>query len=305
MALTLLQMVNRAQALIGIAQSNAVIGATDLQTAQLLALSNQLGADLAREYDWQRLVKIYVFQGADQISLVGQTTISAFTIKGLSTTSNLSTAMVVAGNGIPAFAEITTIDSLTQVTLNMPATLTTASSSCSFQQQDYSLPSDYDRAISDTGWDRTDHWKNIGPKGSQEWQWLVGGLISTSPVYRWRIYQNKMRFFGSPTTAINFAYEYVSSNWVIATGADTASKTAFSVDTDTYIFKDDVMVLGLRYYWTRAQKLDFTTELIDFQRAMSTAKAQDIPEGAKSLSPDYALALLSPASVPDATWNIT
>jgi hypothetical protein len=58
-----------------------------------------------------------------------------------------------------------------------------------FAKQDYDpMPGGYDRMISDTNWDRTDHWRNLGPKSSQDWQFLQGGIISIGPRERFRIY---------------------------------------------------------------------------------------------------------------------
>jgi hypothetical protein len=61
MAYTLLQLVDRVAAQIGITQPNAVIGSTDPQINQLQYLAEQLGQDLLKEYEWQRLVKPYYF----------------------------------------------------------------------------------------------------------------------------------------------------------------------------------------------------------------------------------------------------
>ena len=62
--------------------------------------------------------------------------------------------------------------------MTMPATADGSGITLTFAKQDYSLPSDYARMVSDTNWDRTNHWRNLGTKSSQEWQWLQGGVIS-------------------------------------------------------------------------------------------------------------------------------
>ena len=172
-----------------------------------------------------------------------------------------------------------------------------------FAKQDYDLPDGYDRMISDTNWDRTDHWRNLGPKSSQDWQFLQGGIISIGPRERYRIYNNKFRIFQALTTVYNFAFEYVSNYWVCAAGSDQGSKSAYTADTDTSIFPDDLMLAGLKFYFLKAKKLDYSIELGEFMRALSYCKAQDQPVSAMSLAPVGMNQLVGPWSVQDGNWH--
>jgi hypothetical protein len=214
----------------------------------------------------------------------------------------LQVGNVITGTGQAPYAEILTIDSGTQVTLNTPVATSTSSVSMTFAKQDYDLPDGYDRMISDTNWDRTDHWRNLGPKSSQDWQFLQGGIISIGPRERYRIYNNKFRIFQALTTVYNFAFEYVSNYWVCATGSDQGSKSAYTVDTDTSIFPDDLMLAGLKFYFLKAKKLDYSIELGEFMRALSYCKAQDQPVSAMSLAPVGMNQLVGPWSVQDGNW---
>ena len=174
-------------------------------TLQMLALANRLGKDLVRDYEWERLVKAYIFQTQAAVTTTGNITSASSIITSIPDTSSLAVGNVVTGTGVQPYAEILTIDSGTQVTLNMPVTTSTSSVSLTFAKQDYSLPADYDRMVSDTNWDRTNHWRNLGTKSSQEWQWLQGGVISIGPRERYRIYQNKLRIFAAITSIYSFA----------------------------------------------------------------------------------------------------
>jgi hypothetical protein len=171
-----------------------------------------------------------------------------------------------------------------------------------FAKQDYDLPGGYDRMISDTNWDRTDHWRNLGTKSSQDWQFLQGGIISIGPRERYRIYNNKFRIFQALTTVYNFSFEYVSNWWVCATGSDQGSKSAYTVDTDTSVFPDDLMLAGLKFYFLKAKKLDYGVELGEFLRTLSYCKAQDVPVSAMSLAPVGMNQLVGPWSVQDGNW---
>jgi hypothetical protein len=302
MSYTLLQLVDQMSAELGLTQPATVIGSSNNQTVQILALANRLGKDLVRDFEWQRLVQAYIWQTQNAVSTTGDITANSRVITNIPNTSGLQVGNVVTGTGQTPYAEILTIDSSSQVTLNAPVTTSTASVSMTFAKQDYDLPSGYDRMISDTNWDRTDHWRNLGTKSSQDWQFLQGGIISIGPRERYRIYNNKFRIFQALTTVYNFSFEYVSNWWVCATGSDQGTKSAFTADTDTCVFPDDLMLAGLKFYFLKAKKLDYSIELGEFMRTLSYCKAQDVPVSAMSLAPVGMNQLVGPWSVQDGNW---
>ena len=302
MSYTLLELVDQVSGELGLTQPPLVIGSTNNQTIQLLALAQRLGKDLVRDFEWQKLVKAYIWQTQNAVSTTGTITANSKIITNIPSTASLQVGNVITGTGQTPYAEILTIDSSTQVTLNAPVTTSTASVSMTFAKQDYDLPSGYDRMISDTNWDRTDHWRNIGTKSSQDWQFLQGGIISIGPRERYRIYNGKFRIFQALTTVYNFSFEYVSNYWVCATGSSEGTKKEFTADTDTSVFPDDLMMAGLKFYFLKAKKLDYGIELGEFTRALSYNKAQDVPVPSMSLAPVGMNQLVGPWSVQDGNW---
>ena len=302
MAYTLLQLVDQVSGELGLTQPASVIGSTNNQTMQMLALAQRLGKDLVRDYEWQKLVQAYIWQSEVAVSTTGTITAGSSVITAIPSTAALQVGNVVTGTGQAPYAEILTIDSGTQVTLNTPVSTSTASVSMTFAKQDYPLPSGYDRMISDTNWDRTNHWRNLGTKSSQDWQFLQGGIISIGPRERYRIYNGKFRIFQALTTVYNFSFEYVSNYWVCAAGSSTGTKAAYTADTDTSVFPDDLMLAGLRFYFLKAKKLDYGAELAEFNRALSYCKAGDVPVSAQSLAPVGMNQLVGPWSVQDGNW---
>jgi len=299
---TLLELVDQVTAELGLTQPTSVIGSTNNQTVQLLGLAQRLGKDLVRDFEWQKLVKAYIWQTEAAINTTGNITSGSRVITNIPSTTGLQVGNVITGVGQTPYAEILTIDSSTQVTLNAPVSTSTASVSMTFAKQDYDVPSDYDRMISDTNWDRTDHWRNLGTKSSQDWQFLQGGIISIGPRERYRIYNGKFRIFQALTTVYNFSFEYVSNYWVCAAGSATGSKSAYTIDTDTSVFPDDLMLAGLKFYFLKAKKLDYGIELGEFTRALSYNKAQDVPVPSMSLAPVGMNQLVGPWSVQDGNW---
>jgi hypothetical protein len=302
MSYTLLELVDQVSGELGLTQPPLVVGSTNNQTIQLLALAQRLGKDLVRDFEWQKLVKAYIWQTQNAISTTGTITANSKIITNIPSTASLQVGNVITGTGQTPYAEILTIDSSTQVTLNAPVTTSTASVSMTFAKQDYDLPSGYDRMISDTNWDRTDHWRNLGTKSSQDWQFLQGGIISIGPRERYRIYNGKFRIFQALTTVYNFSFEYVSNYWVCAAGSSEGTKAQFTADTDTCVFPDDLMMAGLKFYFLKAKKLDYGIELGEFTRALSYNKAQDVPVPSMSLAPVGMNQLVGPWSVQDGNW---
>ena len=302
MSYTLLELVDQVSGELGLTQPPLVIGSSNNQTIQLLALAQRLGKDLVRDFEWQKLVKAYIWQTQNAVSTTGNITANSKIITNIPSTANLQVGNVITGTGQTPYAEILTIDSSTQVTLNAPVTTSTASVSMTFAKQDYDLPAGYDRMISDTNWDRTDHWRNIGTKSSQDWQFLQGGIISIGPRERYRIYNGKFRIFQALTTVYNFSFEYVSNYWVCAAGSSEGTKKEYTADTDTSVFPDDLMMAGLKFYFLKAKKLDYGIELGEFTRSLSYNKAQDVPVPSMSLAPVGMNQLVGPWSVQDGNW---
>ena len=307
MSRSLLGLIDQASGEMGLAQPASVIGIAINQTMQLLALTQRLGLDLVREFQWNQLVKAYIFQ-----TTAAQTKLAAVTAAGTTTmTVQQGSAvpvagMVLSGTGIAPYTELVSFTSSGPnyiLTLSMPTTAAIAGNAViTFAYQDYAMPSDYDRMIADSSWDRTNHWRNLGTKSSQEWQTLQGGLISVGPRERFRVYANKLRIFPALTSVSNMAFEYVSNYWVLASGDSAATKSSFTIDTDTAIFPDDLMLAGIKYYFLRAKKLDFGIELAEFNNILDVRKSQDVPIPAQSLAPIRVPELVGPWSIADGNW---
>tara|TARA_R110000868_G_scaffold176513_3_gene414235 strand:- start:7255 stop:8145 length:891 start_codon:yes stop_codon:yes gene_type:complete len=290
---------------LGLNQPVSVIGNSNKDTKQQLALINRLGKDLVRDFEWQRLVKAYIFQTTAAVTTTGDVTSGSAVVTGIPSTTSIAAQNVVTGttaSGLAPYVEVLTVDSSTQVTLTQPVTTSGTAVSLTFAKQDYAMPAGYDRMISDTNWDRANHWRNLGSKTSQEWQWLQGGVISVGPRERYRIYNNKMRIFSALTSVYTFAFEYVGNYWVVPTGGDAGTKSAFSLDTDTCVFPDDLMLAGLKFYFLKAKKLDCGVELGEFMRSLSYCKAQDVPTPSQSLTPQVQSELVGPWSIQDGSW---
>jgi hypothetical protein len=83
MSYTLLQLVDQVSGELGLTQPAAVIGSSNNQTIQLLALAQRLGKDLVRDYEWQRLVQAYIWQTQNAVSTTGNITANSKVITNI------------------------------------------------------------------------------------------------------------------------------------------------------------------------------------------------------------------------------
>ena len=113
----------------------------------------------------------------------------------------------------------------------------------------YDLPSDFDRLLDFTAWDRTNYWQLRGPLSPKEWQIKKSALVATATLRsNFRIKAdtrvNKLFVDPTPTSVNSFVFEYASSQWVKDSGNSTG-KTAYAVDTDVSLIAEELLELDV------------------------------------------------------------
>lgn len=303
---TLLQIVTRAAGELGLSVPTSVAGNQSLDVVQLMALVNGLGSDLLREYEWQQINKAYRFT-TQYLTTTGTWTSSAATIASIPSTATLAavTWQAVNGTGIPQDTYIQTVDSATQVTLTQNPTGNGTASAISFGQTSYNMPSDYDRPVDRTNWDKTKHWEMLGPCTAQQWEWLKSGYISTGPRIRWRILGAYFQIWPVVVGNEYLGFEYISKNWVLSTSAanNIPDLQQFASDTDTSIFPDRLMVSGLKLRYYDAKGFDSTSLQLAYDEQLSIAKANDSGSATLSMAPRESGVLITWANIPDSGYQ--
>lgn len=297
--MNLLELVQQACREMALQAPNAVVASADPQIIQMYALINRLGMDLCKQDGWQRLDKEFI------INTVAMT-LSATTTQGspvvtVADTTGLSDLYALYGPGMLPFAQIVSVDSPTQVTVNMRATQT-GTQDILFSQVQYPLPSDWRKQIPQTEWDRTNRWPLMGPQTPENWQAFKSGIVYAGPRERFRILGNTVALNPPPPNGLILAFEYISN--AFAYGADGTAKNSFTADTDTCVFDDSLMVAGLKVKFKQAKGLDVNFELSEFNALLDTAKAQDRSAAKLSLSPISNTVLLTNQNLPDGDWFV-
>lgn len=284
--MSLLTIVQNAAQEMGITAPTTVIGNSDTNVVQLLALANRAGLELAEDplaagY-WQQLRKQYTFQTVGYGPYTCTITPGSLVLTNVSNFTGIAVGQNVYASGLVNDTLVTAFNSGAQtVTISQAPTSTVALSGQSvvFAQEAYALPSDLAYIISQTEWDRNFRWQLLGPLDAQEWQVIKSGISPVGPRMRFRIMQGQ--FYINPVGSSSSVYtdtivfEYVSSFWVAATGAPTTGvKTTFTLDTDVSLVPEDVITMSLKWRFLRAKGFSYDQEQGDYYDKLALYKSR-------------------------------
>lgn len=300
MSSTMLQLVQAAAGEMGLAVPSLVVGSSDAQVNQYLALLNAAGNELARQHPWQAMNKAYIFT-VEYTTLVGNTTINSSTVTGIADTSSVSNLYQISGTGINQATYVTAVPSATTLTLSQPATSTNTGVTFNLCKVKYAMPSDYDRQIDRTHWDKSKHWEMLGPETAQQWEWLISGYISTGPRVRYRIFGGYFQIWPMLTTSEVLGFEYVSNGWATSSGG--TAQTSFTADTDTCIFPDRLMVTALKLKFWQVKGFDTFAFQRDYDMQLGLAKSNDAGSLDLSMAPKVNQVLITWGNVPDSGYG--
>ena len=289
MARNLLQIVQATQGELGLPKSSSVIGNTDDTTTQMLSLIQYEVEELNKTNNWTSLHLEYNLIFTPPVTLTGNITINSPIITGLSSTAGLiAGSFAISANGVPVAARILSVDSLTQITMTMYATATTANATIQFAQDTYPEPSDFDRFENNTWYDRTNRWALLGPDSPQLDQFHRSGIVATGPrrSFRQLGYQsNTYRLWPPPFELVvpsQLVFEYITKNNVFLLGNRANPSDTWQNDTDIPILDDRAIINGLKWRFWAGKGLNYAGYRKDYDDYVSRLIARD--GGATTLS---------------------
>ena len=300
MSSTMLELVQQVTAELNLAVPTYVAGNTNQDVQQILALMNRAGYDLVKEHKWQALELEYRFY-TNAITTTCDTLNGSYLLTNIPSTAGLDKNYSIVGTAIPQDTYVEEVTSATALTTSQLASATSIGQSVTFSQTIYPLPPDYETITDNTHWDKTKHWQMLGPVDAQQWQWLKSGYISTGPRVRWRILGNKFEIWPPYNTLEYLGFEYRSKGWVRS--AADAVKNSFTVDTDTTVLDDTIMVLATKLKYFQIKSFDTTALQQDYSRYLSIAKANDKGSATLSFAPQPSAVLIGWANIPDTGYG--
>lgn len=303
---TALQMVNAAQAELGLPQSSST--SADNTAIQMMALANRTLDEIRRMNRWTSMQYEFNLVCTPATITTGNIGAQSAIITNIPSTAGLvADAFVVAGQGIPPPARILSVDSPSQVTMTMEATNTTplVGIPLQFAQDTYQMPTGLDWMNNRTFWDRTNRWELLGPDSPQLDQWHRSGIVVTGPRRHFRQVgskANQFRLWPPPfeiSAPLQLVFEYLNIDAVAVNGSSTLAQY-FVNDADTPLLDDQAIIMGIKWmfweakgfgsYVTMQQRwIDYVDRLIARDGAAPTLNI------VKRINPVF----LSPANIQD------
>jgi len=318
--MTLLTIAQAACNAIPIACPSSIVGNTsDMSALTLLALANEAGNAVASKKPggWVAMVREYDFKTVAYGPVAG----AVANVGGYATVTTVGSA----GAGISAYAWVLSGPSLfnnavitnVQVvgpdyvyTTNLPMSDDATTGDFYFSQSDYPMPSDFDRLVDQTSWDRTRYWQMRGVMSPQQWQFTRSSIFGKTTIqrrYRERNSDWLSSATGTPSINVysidpvpldngaNLVFEYISNGW--CANADTgARQNQWLADTDYGIVSEYLLTLNLKWRILRRMGVSYNEEMDEYEREADKFVARDGGTAILDMTPNFGAGLLT-------SWN--
>lgn len=165
--------------------------------------------------------------------------------------------------------------------------------------ESYPFPSDEERFISSTFYDKTNRWPMMGPLTGTEWEQVKVSNLAASPFIKYRIMNDLVYLYPVPgATPYTFVYEYMSN--ACYTSSAGVVQSTLQQDSDKIRFDHRCVVYGAKLKWLASVNMDTTAALVDYARALEYAKSTDTPARRLNIGGYHGcVPLLSTANIPD------
>jgi hypothetical protein len=182
-------------------------------------------------------------------------------------------------------------------TLNKEQTFTTTAA----ETQTGAIPSDFDRFINETFWNRSRVLKLTGPLSPQEWQNVKA--CTTAPI------TNCFRYSGSnilinpvPAAEETIAYEYISKNFCQSSGG--TGQSTWQADADTGVLNELTMGLGVIVRFKISKGLPYDEDLAKYEAFVASDIMAEKPRATSDMSGEM-VAKQPGVGVPGGYWGVT
>ena len=141
----------------------------------------------------------------------------------------------------------------------------------------YALPSDFDRLVLETSYNRSDNDILTGPISSSEYQLVNHGMATTGTTEKFRLKaaSNALKFELDPTPSSTqtIGFEYVSTQFCQSSGG--SGQAVWTADTDTGILDETNMEMGITWRFQAAHGLDYAESYRQYQLEVRQAIARN------------------------------
>jgi hypothetical protein len=138
--------------------------------------------------------------------------------------------------------------------------------------QSTAIPTDFDRFVDETFFNRTRKRPVYGPLNAQEWQ-FAQSVVSTVLVESFRQRGDSVLLTPTPTAGDTYAFEYISKNWCESSGG--TDQATWAADADVGLLSEELMTLGVVWRFKHGQGFDYSEDFRNYEMEVAQAILQD------------------------------
>lgn len=149
--------------------------------------------------------------------------------------------------------------------------------------QPAAIPSDLDRFVPNSFFNRSTRRPVTGPLTPKEWQWIKAQPVYSTVYLAFRERQGTFLMAPQPPAGQSIYYEYISANW--AKSASGTPQSSFLADTDTSYLDEHLFGLGLRWRFLKAKGLEYEEDKDTYEKQLEQVIARDGGSSILQLAP--------------------
>jgi hypothetical protein len=127
-------------------------------------------------------------------------------------------------------------------------------------QTDTPLPTDFDRFIDGTVYNRSKKRELDGPLTKDEWNNLKS-LTSQPVIDGFRIRGGLFLYYPAPEAGDTVAYEYVSRYWIATAAGNAGTLARFAADTNTILFDEEMFIQDVIWRYEKATGQNYAEDM--------------------------------------------
>jgi hypothetical protein len=167
------------------------------------------------------------------------------------------------------------------------------------------IPTDYDRMLNGTFFNRTAHRYVEGPMDPVEYQ-RYKASTTTIIFDAFRIRGNDMLLAPTPNAGDEYAFEYISTYWVATGNAPTTlAQASWLADSDVSILPEELLTLGIVWRFRQAKGLDYGEAFRTYEAQLMLAQTRDTPHRSVHMGKSFDYRRARRPSFPDGSWNVS
>lgn len=134
------------------------------------------------------------------------------------------------------------------------------------------IPSDFDRMIDETLFNRTRKRRVDGPIDAEQWQYTQA-VVATTLIESFRIRGTSLLITPTPAGTETYAYEYISKNWCASSGG--TGQATWAADTDVGVLDEELLTRDLVWRFKQGQGFSYDEDFRDCELYLAQAAARD------------------------------